>query len=474
MNRLLPLLLCWACVSIDTLQAQRLTDHLDQKWSTYIGLTTFRTNFKLYNNWIIIGSNGDHVNDPMYMDENAGVKIVDLKSGEIVKTLEEGEFWDTDVNGIEVVGDKLYFGNDNEEFFCYNLKSLTEEWSIRTSGDIECAPALSDINGDGIKELIIATEAGEISALNAKDGKYLWTYRVPGFEGYASSNTNIVAFKIFTTFRTAGTHFYTTPLMDDVNNDGIKDAIISSGDHYTYCVNGKTGALIWRVEGGEYTHEIIKYNGHYLVQTNENIFNNEETEQYSSWDFDYVRILDKTGRKNQTANIRIPNYYSGGDFLVEDDKIITPISDGIAQVDIKTGKTRIIYFPDVEEYEQFSNGNINFTKPKTYSKAPAAWDKAHIPYITVNTTWKRWTRPTTVCEAEVLPEWEGEEYCFHYSDRLVVVRHDFSSIRIMSIGKNELGTTKTTEAEPMFFNRGGQSYYLSATSDGKLHLFEMK
>lgn len=451
--------------------AQSMYETFEKKWSTYIGLTSFRTNFKIYHNWIIIGSNGDHLNDPFYLDENAGVKVVDFTSGELVATLEEGEFWDTDVNGVEIIGDLLFFGNDNEEFFCYNLKTLKEVWHIRTSGDVECAPALNDINSDGKLEIIIVTEAGEMSAVDPEDGSYLWTYRTPNFEGFASSTTPYVAFKLYTSFISA-THFYTTPELSDLNLDGVKDALVSAGDGYTYAVNGATGELLWRAEAGEYTHSVIPHNNKFLVEFDGyGHFDEDERWEVKS-EFDLVAVMNKKGDIEE--KILVPNYWSGGDFLADGDKLILPISDGIAQVDMKTKYTRIIYFPDVMEYAEFPDGSLNKTMPLRYDDMPLVWREPSFSVKTVKTAWKHYDRPSTVVQYEIFDEWPGPEYAFVMSDELVVVSQNFVSLRAMAFGKDEWVSHHKTETPPFFFRKNQTTYCITNSSDGNMSLFEVK
>jgi hypothetical protein len=451
--------------------AQSMYEAFDKKWSTYIGLTSFRTNFKIYNNWIIIGSNGDHLNDPFYMDENAGVKVLDFTTGELIATLEEGEFWDTDVNGVEVIGNRLYFGNDNEEFFCYDLKSLKEVWRIRTSGDVECAPALNDINKDGKLELIIVTEAGEMSAVDPEDGSYLWTYRTPSFEGFASSTTPYVAFKLYTSFISA-TNFYTTPELSDLNMDGVKDALVSAGDGYTYAVNGATGELLWKAAAGEYTHSIIPHKNKFLVEFDGygHFGENESWEIESA--FDFVAVMSKSGDIEE--KIKVPNYWAGGDFLADGDKLILPITDGIAQVDMNTKYTRIIYFPDVLEYAEFPDGSINKTMPLRYEPMPLVWKNPSTSVKTIKTAWKHYDRPSTAVQFEIFDEWSGPEYAFLMSDELIIVSQNFVNVRAMAIGSEKKNQYYKTETPPFFFKRNQNTYCITNSHNGNMTLFEVK
>jgi outer membrane protein assembly factor BamB len=86
---------------------------------------------------------------------------------------------------------------------------------------------LADIDGDGSREVLVATQRGNL---------------------YAIDSRGILRFELkVTNFRLS------TPAVGDVNGDGLPDIVFSNDDGEVYCVNGK-GDLEWvfRVEEGRF------------------------------------------------------------------------------------------------------------------------------------------------------------------------------------------------------------------------------
>lgn len=117
-------------------------------------------------------------------------------------------------------------------FFLFNLlvaQNPTVKWFFDTKSFSAGMAAAADLDGDGKHEIVFGCyrNDGGIYALNAEDGSLLWSFfpNVPPDEG-----CNDVA-----------------PLIYDVNNDGQVEVIIASScTPKTFCLNGKTGQIIWQ------------------------------------------------------------------------------------------------------------------------------------------------------------------------------------------------------------------------------------
>jgi outer membrane protein assembly factor BamB len=116
---------------------------------------------------VIVGSNGDAYNSKN--DPRDGVYLLSTNGGHVVKHISPQQIGDTDVNGVAIFNQQLYFGNDNNMFYCYDFDG-DEIWSRKTGGDVEGAPSLSDLNSDGFPDVVFSTEAGELYALNGQSG----------------------------------------------------------------------------------------------------------------------------------------------------------------------------------------------------------------------------------------------------------------------------------------------------------------
>lgn len=223
----------------ETVIRKDVSEVFDVKWRQNVGFGSYRNNILFSSGKIIVGSNGtsrDATNDT-----KDGVYILDAKSGKIIKQIKNTKKGDNDVTGVALDGNKLFFGNDNYEFFCYTVSGRLL-WKYKTLYDSESCPALADLNGDGVKDVVFATEAYGITALNGGTGKELW--------------------KVVHKEKNYG--FMGAPAMYDVNNDGVKDVITGAcGDAESlrskrkggiWVLNGKNGDVIWQKSMGSQVH----------------------------------------------------------------------------------------------------------------------------------------------------------------------------------------------------------------------------
>jgi len=90
------------------------------------------------------------------------------KNGNVIHREAKGKWGDFDVNGVLIIKRKIYFGNDNEEFICYDLDGDIL-WKYTVSSDIESEPVIFDIKGN--KAIVYATELVEVKAVNCDNGE---------------------------------------------------------------------------------------------------------------------------------------------------------------------------------------------------------------------------------------------------------------------------------------------------------------
>ncbi len=209
-------------------------------WKINIGNVSFRSNVLFNSDNLIIGSNGEGYMDYNLLDRNSGVYILNRKSGKIETHFGAECMGDMDVTGLLAYNKKLYFGNDNDEFFCTTMQGKTI-WRNPTSGDIEHEPVL--INTKIQSEIIYASEAGEVRAVNPETGKTIWVYYTPEFNSWKPGDNRTV-FKVKSYFYNT-TAFYTKPQLYDLNNDGVEDLIYLTYDSKVYAINGLNGKLLW-------------------------------------------------------------------------------------------------------------------------------------------------------------------------------------------------------------------------------------
>jgi hypothetical protein len=219
---------------------------LHQHWKMEIGFTSYRTIPVVVDQKIYIGSNGSHFRD-YALDDGNGVFSLHATSGKIATTFANEQFGDMDVNGILRLKDALYFGNDNDEFICSD-KQGKFKWRVYTSGDIEHRPV--SIQSEGQELVVFATETGQLTALNAKTGKEVWTYYHKDFAAWKPGD-NRTLFKVKMHF-TEGNIFFNEPSLADLTGDGVKDLVYNTNWGDFTAINGKTGKLLWDLDGEDF------------------------------------------------------------------------------------------------------------------------------------------------------------------------------------------------------------------------------
>jgi outer membrane protein assembly factor BamB len=220
-----------------------ISKELPLKWKVHTGQTTFKSNVVLTPDRIYIGSNGKYLMDMNVYDPKAGVHVLNRRTGRHLAHFGGQVLGDMDVNGLLIHNGRVYFGNDNEEFICTDMNG-SMIWRRPISGDVEHQPTL--LNIDGRAAVAYATETGEARALDAQTGKTIWTYYLPGFEGWKPTENRGV-FKVRAFFRNT-TSFYTKPWLHDIDKDGVTDMMYITYDRAVMALSGRTGKVLWSLD----------------------------------------------------------------------------------------------------------------------------------------------------------------------------------------------------------------------------------
>jgi outer membrane protein assembly factor BamB len=210
-------------------------------WKTDMGNVSFRSNFLLHHNEIIIGSNGMNFMDYQLIDKKSGVYHIDRRTGKIKKHFGNEVIGDMDVNGILEWNNRLYITNDNEEIICTTIDGNLI-WSKPASGDIEHEPVM--IKGKNESYIVYATETGEVKAIKPSDGSTIWSYYTTDFKGWKPEDNRMI-FKI-KSYLSNTYSFYTKPVLTDLNRDGINDLVYLTYGGDVYAINGHNGKLLWQ------------------------------------------------------------------------------------------------------------------------------------------------------------------------------------------------------------------------------------
>ena len=100
----------------------------------------------------------------------------------------------------------------------YGLIEYQDGWPFSDTGKILGAPAIFDVNQDGINEIIFSDYLGRVF-ISQPNGEVLYSFDT-------------------------GNQIWSSPTISDLNNDGIYEIIISSKDQYLYVLNAQAELLM--------------------------------------------------------------------------------------------------------------------------------------------------------------------------------------------------------------------------------------
>ena len=206
----------------------RVFDGLQEKWRARIGATHPTSTIHVREGRVIVNSNGADPSSPT--DRSDAVWILAGKDGSLLERLQPPGKGDRDCNGLAVSDRGLTFGTDQGFVYAYDWES-TLLWKAKVDGPVKAMPALADLDGDGVDDVVAGTTQGTVYALRGRDGKVLWKHRT-GRNG------------------TDGVGIWGGAALYDASKDGVPDVFVPAADHFFRAFDGATGRLMWEVEGG--------------------------------------------------------------------------------------------------------------------------------------------------------------------------------------------------------------------------------
>lgn len=101
--------------------------------------------------------------------------------------------------------------------------SAKKLWSYRPlTGFVDTSPAVGDLDGDGVKDLVFCTVTGRVFALNSL-GLRIW-------------------------YKDVKEPITTPPVIADIRNDGSLEVLVLTNNGNIICLNGSSGQLIWNYQ----------------------------------------------------------------------------------------------------------------------------------------------------------------------------------------------------------------------------------
>ncbi len=267
-----------------------------EMWKTKIGVSTYRTNTVFHEGKIFVGSNGLDRN--FQKDSLDGVYEINAKSGKIIHHYACKFNGDNDVNGVAIGDGKLFFGNDNYYFFCFDIKTKEELWKFRTPFDVESCPQLADLNGDKVLDAAFNVEGFGFYAVNGLNGELLWKN---DFIQSHSGNSS--------------------PLKYDINDDGVMDFLSSGRGNVNDSINENDPLLFnfKMAHYGDYNFALNGKNGNFLwisptgagVHASPFIYQNGKKTEFIFLDcYGEVSVIDKSGKRLKSIGLGYDQYSS--------------------------------------------------------------------------------------------------------------------------------------------------------------------
>lgn len=245
---------------------------LSIKYKVPIGHTTYRSTIHWFDSKIVVDSNGDQYKSGN--DGKDGVWVLDPADGSTILKVDPPGSGEKDANGVALTSQALIFGTDQDRVYKVDWNGNVI-WKTSTKGDVEAAPALADLDGDTVLDVLAGAEGGVFYALDGKTGKVMHTtkagqgyYGATGFVGAPAlfdASGDGVADVFFPcrdeTFRavdgktgkslwshqtTSGMHG--APIVVDATGDGVMEVVFTEAYSEVYCADASTGAIHWNVE----------------------------------------------------------------------------------------------------------------------------------------------------------------------------------------------------------------------------------
>jgi len=124
-----------------------------------------------------------------------------------------------DVNGDGIL--EVVFGSDDHMVYAVRGSDGSVAWNFLTDGPMRSSPAVADVNRDGICEVVFGCEDSTVYALNGVDGRVVWAAKCDG------------------PIRSA-------PAIGDIDCDGRVEVVVATYDSCLHAIDAESGELIWQ------------------------------------------------------------------------------------------------------------------------------------------------------------------------------------------------------------------------------------
>ncbi len=129
-----------------------------------------------------------------------------------------------DVNGDGVLD--VVVGSSDAMVYNIDGKAGRRHWSWRTDAAVISSPLLLDLTRDGLPDIVVGSDDGRVYALNGS-GQKIWNAPEDAKTG-------------------AGNEFQSSPAAADLTGDGVADIVVGNQNGQLFCFTGDRGWTHWR------------------------------------------------------------------------------------------------------------------------------------------------------------------------------------------------------------------------------------
>nr|MDO8114601.1 PKD domain-containing protein [Candidatus Sigynarchaeota archaeon] len=146
------------------------------------------------------------------------------RTGDLLWTRTMGD----DVYSSPAVGDvdgdgvaEIVIGCRDKRVYCLSGATGVVKWSFLAGDYFSGSPSIADVNNDGMMEIFFGAMDNRMYCLNGVNGNIRWIFQT-------------------------GNDVFTCPAVGDVNDDGAFEVLFGSYDCWLYCASAINGSLLWR------------------------------------------------------------------------------------------------------------------------------------------------------------------------------------------------------------------------------------
>jgi len=195
-------------------------------WQTGVGLTSYRSGLVVLHDQVLVPSQGAAW-DGEAEDTEDGLWLLDKRTGVVEDQFVPPGDGERDVNGVSVTSSSLIVPTDQGMVHAF-APDGSILWSADVGGDVEGAPALSDVNGDGVPDIGAAVEKGSFRVLDGLTGAELYAVDVGKDNPFAQAAAA------------------------DVTGDGIAEWFVATRRKARLrAIDGETGEVLWTLTDGQ-------------------------------------------------------------------------------------------------------------------------------------------------------------------------------------------------------------------------------